>query len=90
MPEQGKFKSPYSTGEVKALIAPLLNIQPEELGDVLIIARDKSNMHIGVFHNMYCGIPAHGRAKVMDLVGDWLRQEACIVHEESPQHGPGE
>jgi len=88
--KEGSFTSKYKRGEVMALIAPLLGCNAEELGDVLIIARDHTGSKIGVHHTMWCSQELHAHCKALDLVGEYIQQVAAQIFEESPQHGPGE
>lgn len=88
--EPGHYKSTYTNGEAKALIAPMLGCQPEELSEFIIIGRDATHTKLGVFHTMYCSQEMHAHCKAIDLVGEYLQDTARRMHELSPQHGPEE
>lgn len=83
-------RSAYSNGEARALIAPMLGCDAEDMGDFIIIARSREGEHIGIFHTMYCSYRQHSDCRALDLIGEFIREQAALMHEYGPQHGPGE
>lgn len=86
---EGNHESPYTLGEAKALVAPLMSCTTEDLGDFIIIARSKDDK-IGVFHTMICKHQMHQDCRALDLVAEYTQHLAAVMYENSEHHGPGE
>lgn len=87
----GDFSSNYTRGEAVSLAAPLFNCQPEDLSDIIIIAMDHNDAHVGVYSTFACKISnIHWRTRVIGMLSDAINMMAEALYTESPQHGPGE
>jgi hypothetical protein len=91
IPNEGYRESGYTIGETRALIAPLFGCTPDEIGEIVIIVSDTSEMNVGVHTTMHCQIKAHWQARAIALMSDGIKSIASAIHTEAPGfHGPGE
>lgn len=89
-PEPGQYKSSYTNGEAKALIAPMLGCEPQDLSELIVIGRSADGEKLGVFHTMYCNIESHAHCKALDLVTEYMQDTVHRLYELQLQHGPEE
>ena len=87
---EGYHDSDYTRGELKGLIAPILGCEPEDIGEIVIVAVSANGGTIGVHTTLTCPIKEHWQTRVQCMLADGISSMATAIHEQAKQHGPGE
>lgn len=87
---KGFHESDYTRGELKALVAPMLGCQPEDLGEVIVVASSTDGNDVGVHTTITCSNRVHWLTRAQCLLADGIRSLATSIYDETLQHGPGE
>jgi hypothetical protein len=87
--EKGRRLTGYTVGEIKGLLAPVLGCDPDDLGDIVIIAEGANQAAIGVHTTFFCQLsPIHWQVRAIDLMANGIKFMGNGIYEDATHHGP--